>query len=667
MEEENSQQFEQRVRDFLNNYGFENVGGGPKFRIGGIQVDACGGKDEFLVIIDATTTKSNVTRKITEMRGKLTKFKTFEVENDGVELPQYRKYKEILLAVATNSLIDSETQNSAREGNPKVYIWDKHFFDYYSELKKLIKNFANFQLLGELGIGTNTSDTITFPATRIPSQTYSNIYSFVASPQDLLEVCYVARRESGDEKYYQRLVNAGKLNKIAAYIGQGKTFANNIIVALPKELAGQISFKKEFELKKIEFGELTIPKTYRSLWIIDGQHRLYGYSRVKNISERELLQVTAIENITIEEQRELFIKINREQSPVQMDLLWDLYSTAEPNNEKTGVLSRLAKHLDTLPQFRGKIYYPLSTSKKLRGQISISKICNAIDDSRLTKGTVKNNVPNPLYDNDVDKKIKKVAKGINEFYEVLDNIFGSNPVSSEFYNKVCLNSAGVHIMLNLYSGILSVVNRSSEQIREIYEQYVRLLQEYVLENFQERKQIAEFLRSSNSKEGKRDKIDLLTEGINLKIGAKGLNLPRIPVSRRGEENRVISIEKNLRAYLDSVLSKVDPDWLKTRTPPDLYNRLRERSKGEDLPLRELLTLGECIDIILRNDNVKLFEERIKSIFYSIELFKEEMNLLKEYRNSVDAHDRMITKDKENIFLTRVPNIIESMNRFLKYS
>ena len=658
--------FENEVRTFLNDYGFSDVSGGSKFKIGGIQVDACGGIDDYLLIVDATTTKTNVIRKITEMRGKLSQFKSLEVQNDGVELNQYKKYKEVILVVATKSIIDDETHQKSVSYNPIVHIWDKQFFDYYTELRRLLKGYSRFQLLGELRIGYNRGGIKKFAAMRIPSQTYSNIYSFVASPQDLLEICYVARRESGDEKYYQRLINPAKLNKIANYIRKGKSFANNIIVAIPQDIAKETIFRKENEVQGVDFGELTIPKTYRSLWIIDGQHRLYGYSGVKGpLSPKDVLQVAAIENVGIEEQRELFIKINREQSPVQTDLLWDLYSTAEPNNEKTGVLSKLAKYLDTLQQFHGKIYYPLRAPKKRRDQVSISKICIAIDDARLIKGTVKGNKNNPFFDTDIEKRIKKVAKAIDEFYRILDNTFGADAASSTFYDRVCLNSAGVHIIFNLYSNMLSVSNGSSESFRNILESYVSLLQEFIIENYKEKRQIDEFLRGANSKEGKRERTDLLSEAINLKISAKGLNLEKLPVSKKAEESKVVAIEKNLRALVNSTMSNEVGDWIKTRTPPGLYMRLKERANGENLPLHELLTLGESLEVIMRNDNLPLFEERIKRSFFSVDLFKALITVLKDYRNTVIGHDRVMTKEKETQFQKMIPNIIEQMMNFLK--
>jgi DGQHR domain-containing protein len=666
MPEAEYENFENDVRTFLTEYGFLDVSGGSKFKIGGFQVDACGGVDDYLLIVDATLTKSNVSRKITEMRGKLSQFKSFEVQNDGVELNQYKKYKEIILVVATKSIINDETHQKSVSYDPIVNVWDKQFFDYYRELRRLLKGYSRFQLLGELRVGYNKESVQKIAAMRLPSQSNSNIYSFFASPQDLLEICYVARRESGDEKYYQRLINPAKLNKIATYIRKGKSFANNIIVAIPEDISKRTHFKKENELHGIEFGELTIPKTYRSLWIIDGQHRLYGYSGVKPpLSPKDVLQVAAIENIGIEEQRELFIKINKEQSPVQTDLLWDLYSTAEPDNEKTGVLSRLAKYLDTLQQFHEKIYYPLRAPKKTRDQVSISKICMAIDDARLIKGTVKGNKKNPFFDTDFEKRIKKVAKGIDEFYRIMDNSFRSDPESSAFYNRVSLNSAGVHVMFNLYSTILSVLNGSGESFSGLCENYISLLHEFIIENYKEKKQIDEFLRGANSKEGKRERTDLLCEGINLKIGAKGLNLEKLPVSKKGEESKVNAIEKNLRSLVNSVMSGADIEWVKTRTPPGLYMRLKARASGESIPLNDLLTLGESIEIISRNDNIPLFEERIKKSFFSVDLFKALTVVLKDYRNTVIGHDRSMTKEKERQFQTMIPSIIEQMMSFLK--
>ena len=173
------------------------------------------------------------------------------------------------------------------------------------------------------------------------------------------------------------------------------------------------------------------------------------------------------------------------------------------------------------------------------------------------------------------------------------------------------------------------------------------------------------MRGANSKEGKRERTDLLSEAINLKISAKGLNLEKLPVSKKAEESKVVAIEKNLRALVNSTMSNEVGDWIKTRTPPGLYMRLKERANGENLPLHELLTLGESLEVIMRNDNLPLFEERIKRSFFSVDLFRPLTALLKDYRNTVIGHDRVMTKEKETQFQKMIPNIIEQMMNFLK--
>lgn len=68
---------------------------------------------------------------------------------------------------------------------------------------------------------------------------------------------------------------------------------------------------------------------------------------------------------------------------------------------------------------------------------------------------------------------------------------------------------------------------------------------------------------------------------------------------------------------------------------------------------------------MRNDNLPLFEERIKRSFFSVDLFKALITVLKDYRNTVIGHDRVMTKEKETQFQKMIPNIIEQMMNFLK--
>lgn len=67
-------------------------------------------------------------------------------------------------------------------------------------------------------------------------------------------------------------------------------------------------------------GVLHLPQTYRSAFIIDGQHRLYGYS-VCRYKSHHTVPVVAFHNLDPEEQTKIFMDINRTQKSVSGNLL----------------------------------------------------------------------------------------------------------------------------------------------------------------------------------------------------------------------------------------------------------------------------------------------------------------------------------------------------------
>lgn len=659
MQDKNSNDFEEKVREFLSTFGFQDVSGGPTFKIGGKQIDACGGIGDTLLVVDATTTKSNIPSKITNLRGNIDVYKRMDIQKDGMPQEQYKKYKEVMLVVATKSLVDDKLRERAMESNIHVKLWDKQFFQYYDELKNLIKSYAKYQLYGELGLSSEPSETMTFPTLRIPSKKFGNLYSFVASPYGLLSSCYVARRESGEEEYYQRLINANKLNKIKIFI-KDNNFANNIILAIPPEISENVKFEEKFKDGNVSVGLLTIPKSHRSLWIVDGQHRLYGYSKLEDQGRADrLIQVVALENATLESQRELFITINKEQTPVKADLIWDLYSTARTNDEKTGIPSRAAKKLNEQTQFKDKIYFPLSSPTRKKEQLPISKVCTSILDSRLLKGTLKgNNAKNPIFDKNPDHKIVNVAKGINDFYYTIEEELNREKSSSEFYNRFCMNGGGFNVMINLYSSILCVAKENA------IEEYAKLFRELVLDNYSEKKQVDQLLRSINTKEGKREKVNEFSEIINSKISASGLELEKLPVSNK-QNSEIMDIEKEFREFLQRELSKIDKEWIRTRTSKGIYDSLKDRTQDVISSGYDFLTLGQCFEIMFRNDNLQVFKEKIDNAFYSVDIFKGQAVLLREYRNSIIAHNRKVDKEKEKHFLNEIPGIIKKMDELLR--
>lgn len=60
-------------------------------------------------------------------------------------------------------------------------------------------------------------------------------------------------------------------------------------------------------------GILYLPDRYRSAWIIDGQHRLYGFSPIDDKYLDHNIVVVAFETLPKAEEANLFVTINHEQ------------------------------------------------------------------------------------------------------------------------------------------------------------------------------------------------------------------------------------------------------------------------------------------------------------------------------------------------------------------
>ena len=82
---------------------------------------------------------------------------------------------------------------------------------------------------------------------------------------------------------YQRLIKKKRLLEVRKFINEGGYFPNSLIISIDSDGKG-VQFlpagpKNDGAISRI--GTLLIPKRYHSAYIIDGQHRLYGYSDTK--------------------------------------------------------------------------------------------------------------------------------------------------------------------------------------------------------------------------------------------------------------------------------------------------------------------------------------------------------------------------------------------------
>src|SRR5581483_5243013 len=110
----------------------------------------------------------------------------------------------------------------------------------------------------------------------------------------------------------------------------------------------------------IKFGWLYLPSRYKSAWIIDGQHRLYGFSNIPDRFLDTSLFVLAFEKMDTKTEADLFITINHEQRSVSKSLLVTLQAdlklgSGDPREAISALASALVRSLNndnTSPFFR---------------------------------------------------------------------------------------------------------------------------------------------------------------------------------------------------------------------------------------------------------------------------------------------------------------------------
>ena len=104
------------------------------------------------------------------------------------------------------------------------------------------------------------------------------------------------------------MVKPSRLNAIGRYIDEGGTFPTNIVVNFKRE---NLQFDRKESFDDTSFGTLSLPGQYGSAWVIDGQHRLYGYAHAERAAEedRSVVSVLAYENLPVREEIEMFVDI----------------------------------------------------------------------------------------------------------------------------------------------------------------------------------------------------------------------------------------------------------------------------------------------------------------------------------------------------------------------
>lgn len=215
-------------------------------------------------------------------------------------------------------------------------ITDFRFLNYSNENIKYLKSLsehlgasARYQLLGSIFAGekvANINSQVPAIEGKMGGLTY---YTFLIEPERLLKLSFILHRNSANHDEmptYQRLIQKSRLQKIREFVESENGhnfFPNSLIVSVDSGKTGirfdQAEKKFQIEGSSSKIGKLTLPQCYHSIYIIDGQHRLYGYSGTK-YANSNTIPVVAFVDLKKDTQVKMFMDINENQKKVSKSL-----------------------------------------------------------------------------------------------------------------------------------------------------------------------------------------------------------------------------------------------------------------------------------------------------------------------------------------------------------
>ena len=400
--------------------GFEELSKGRKFSISigntvpARQIDVFAKDDETVIIVECTR-RSKPGKK--SMNSLIEKLKSIRQAAHNSITRQYGRQPKLKIkyVIATRNISWSSV-DLAKCADAHIAVITENEINYYKNLVKHIKHAARYQLLAHMFEGAGVSGLAKKVLATRGKMGEVKFYTFLIRPSELLKIAYVGHKASRDIESldtYQRMLQPARLKKIAAYINDGGKFPTNIVVNVKTKRSAGLLFEIKEKVGEEALGILHLPASYASAWIIDGQHRLYGYSYAERDSsfrdDKSKIPVLAFENLPAEKEMNLFIDINSKQVKVNTGLLVELYSdlhwcSSNPEEAFQALLSRTASRLNSrstsplhgrmLVSGKRKTHIRCLTQTSMRDGLAVARLlgtssARAIVPGPLSTGTVQ--------------------------------------------------------------------------------------------------------------------------------------------------------------------------------------------------------------------------------------------------------------------------------------
>ena len=343
---------------------------------------------------------------------------------------------------------------------------------YFQKLTGFLKTAARYQFLGRYLRGEGVDGLRTdVPATqgRMGGHTF---YNFLMSPHDLLKITYIshkAKTSNDDLETYQRMVKPARLKAIGRYIDEGGKFPTNIVINIKPERRLHFDIKDRLP-DDTASGVLHLPGLYGIAWVIDGQHRLYGYAHSRRGPDRDrsVVPVLAYENLPINEEIQLFVDINTQQVKVPRNLVNEIISSLnindpDPKKRLDAIHARVIIRLDEYPTspVRGRIQTVAQDKSHFRC-LTLTSFVDGIADNDLIGSISRSSQgiePGPLSDpsGDPARTMEKTVAAISKYLALFaDGLEDHWKLGDDKGGYLCTNN-GIRALLVLFKKVVAFV------------------------------------------------------------------------------------------------------------------------------------------------------------------------------------------------------------------
>ncbi len=427
---------EDRVWCLLYKMSYEKLNGEPftiQFErdngsIGRKQIDVFACDKETSFVIECKSEEERGRRSLQEDIQETISLQNY-IRSSIFHLYGKRPKPKIIWVYATHNIIWSES-DVAQAFDGGISIVTENELQYFAAFIKHMGPAGKYQVLGEFLKGQKIPGLgeVKIPAIRgrIGGETFFN---FVVTPRRLLKIAFInhqALNHPDGRPAYQRMISSPRIKEIGKFITAGGYFPTNIIANFIESPKFEFISNKENTDPNIKFGWITLPTKYRSAWIIDGQHRLYGYSHLDDKFLDQSLLMLVFEKMDTRKEADLFITINHKQKSVPKSLLVSLLADirmgdSDPSTALSAIASGVARALNTdmTSPFLRRFSIPGVPSEPNQN-LTASEVVNGLRRSCLIgKISGKTLLAGPLSGQTDIQTIERARRVLNGYFERL--------------------------------------------------------------------------------------------------------------------------------------------------------------------------------------------------------------------------------------------------------